>query len=116
MSAWSADPGTTAGVRQAERGVGQRVQPLRLDRLAADLAAAIAAVVDAPERALDLLDQVPEVADQRQVPLALRGERAGVRGLLAVAAGAAHFGAGRAGRLQAGVTAGEHRQLVLEPP
>src|SRR6266540_1764972 len=64
MGASSADPSAAAGVCQAERGVGQRVQTLRLDRLAADLAAAVAAVVDAPEGALDLLDQVPQAASR----------------------------------------------------
>src|SRR5919198_3707442 len=60
----SARPRAAAGVAQAQRGVGQRVQPLGLDLLAADLAAPVAAVVHAGQRALDLLDEVAQVADQ----------------------------------------------------
>jgi len=78
----SAQPDPLAGVGQAQGRVRQGVQPLGLDGTAAVLAAPEPAGVDPGQGVLDLVDQVPGVADQRQVALALEGEAAGVGELL----------------------------------
>jgi hypothetical protein len=107
----------SAGVGQAHGRVRQGVQPLGLDGVAAGLAAPEAAGVDPGQGVLDLVDQVPGVADQRQVAFALEGEAAGVGELLVEADLAGGVGQAGLGRLlQVGALALELGQLGLQPP
>src|SRR4051812_23651765 len=79
-------------VLETEVRVGQRLQSGLLDGLPAPVAETVRALVDLAHGLVDLVEEVPEVVDQREVLLALEGRAARVGVLLVEAHLAGHIG------------------------